>query len=72
MNRPVLQRGWSVRSICQQVLGYSKEGRVRAASVRDAAGKKDFNLLQVLAFRYTFITSVQLLNSFTVPCVFVM
>ena len=28
--------------------------------------------LQVLAFRYTFLTSVQLLNSFTVPCVFIL
>lgn len=27
---------------------------------------------QVLAFRYTFLTSVQLLNSFTVPCVFIL
>ena len=26
--------------------------------------------MQVMAFRYTFITSVQLLNSFTVPCAF--
>ena len=28
--------------------------------------------MQVMAFRYTFITSVQLLNSFTVPCAFLM
>ncbi len=28
--------------------------------------------VQVLAFRYTFLTSIQLLNSFTVPCVFIL
>ena len=27
---------------------------------------------QVLAYRFTFITSVQLLNSFTIPCVFIL
>ncbi|BDA51211.1 Solute carrier family 35 member F1 [Coccomyxa sp. Obi] len=39
-----------------------------AVSLLDVEG----NFLVVLAFRYTFLTSVQLLNSFTVPCVFIL